>query len=275
VATNAFRVRCRAATVRSSEMPLAHQSSEMNRAETERGVAVLDELRRSLGTDKFCDMMDSFGRENAGKKVTTEAFEKHVAQATRKKLGDFLRDAHVLPDGLRSAIQAFDEERDKTLIVYGTGDEEAANRNTATALQEAIRAHWSNEIVHIKADKDISDEELRTHHLLLIGRPTVNRIVERFRDYWPVTFGSQSFSSRGETFAHPNSAVLTAAGNPLNSRYSAVVLAGLSAEATTRTVDAIYRKDAEGADVIILPNQGKTKAFVAPKRELEKQLRSK
>ena len=207
-------------------------------------------------------MMDSFGRKNAGKEVTTEAFEEHVA-STGKKLGDYQRNSQVFAMTC-SAIQAFDEQRDKTLIVYGTSDDESANRLTAEALQEVIRTHWSNQIVPIKSDKDVSDDELRNHHLLLIGRPDTNRIVEAFRDHWPVKFGARSFTVRGETYAHAGSAVLTAAANPLNPRYSAVILAGLSAEATTRTPEAIYRKECEGADVLILPHGGRIRAMVAP-----------
>ena len=43
------------------------------------------------------------------------------------------------------------------------------------------------------------------------------------------------------------------------------------AEATTRTPEFIYHKDADGADVMIVPNGGKLKSFVAPARELVKE----
>jgi hypothetical protein len=106
------------------------------------------------------------------------------------------------------------------------------------------------------------DDDLRDHHLLLIGRPDTNRVVERFRGAWPVTFGWRSFTVRGETYANAGSAVITAAANPLNARYSATVLAGLGAEATTLTADAIYQKEGQGANLLILPHGGKKKAIV-------------
>jgi hypothetical protein len=121
----------------------------------------------------------------------------------------------------------------------------------------------------------VTDNELRDHHLLLVGRPDSNRIVERFNDAFPVKFGWRSFSIRGDTFAHAGSAVLVAAANPLNPRFSTVILAGLSAEATTRTPELIYHKDAVGADVMILPNGGKVKVLVAPARELVKKVEKK
>jgi hypothetical protein len=178
-------------------------------------------------------------------------------------------------NGSPYAIASFEDERDRTLIVYGTRDEEAANRETALALQERIRTHWSNQVIPMKLDRDVSDDDLRGHHLLLVGRPDTNRVVERFRDALPITFGWRSFTVRGVTYAHAGSAVLAATANPLNPRYSAVVLAGLSAEATTRTPDAVYEKDAQAADVLVLPHGGKHKAIVAPARELVKELGDK
>ena len=66
----------------------------------------------------------------------------------------------------------------------------------------------------------------------LIGWPDSNTLVERFRKNLHITFGSRSFVVRGKTYAHPGSAVVAAAENPLNRRLSLVVLAGLSSEAT-------------------------------------------
>jgi hypothetical protein len=178
-------------------------------------------------------------------------------------------------NGSPFGIASFEDERDRTLIVYGTRDEEAANRETALALQERIRTHWSNQTIPIKADRDASDDDLRDRHLLLIGRPDTNRVVERIRDALPITFGWRSFMISGVTYAHAGSAVLAATANPLNPRYSAVVLAGLSSEATTRTPDAIYRKDAEGADVLTMPNGGKVKALAVPARDLVREFNGK
>ncbi len=235
-----------------------------------KGVLVLNALREAVGMEKFCDTMDSFGRANAGKEVVTRTFADHVAKHCGKDLDTFLKDATVKTGAGAYAIQSFEDERDKTLIVYGTRDEVAGNRQTAELLQKAIRVHWSNQTLPIKSDQNVTDEELHAHHLLLIGRPDTNRILERFHDAFPVTFGWRSFTVRGETYAHAGSAVLAAAANPLNPRYSAVILAGLSAEATTRTPELIYHKDATGADVMILPNGGKVKTLVALSSEIVK-----
>lgn len=366
VALNAYRSRYLAASRAGGDTPLARTrrtpTGEWYGVATGKGVLVLHELHRALGTEKFCALMDDFGRANAGKEVTAEAFMEHVTKATGRKWDDFFRwwldkpglplvelgqvtvteettndvnkggassrkyrvsgsvhqnarhlrtvdvtvetaggettrtvDLGTSPDftvetadrPLRLVVDkygqtakansdpytpaTFEEERERALIVYGTRDEEAANRETAEKLREKIRTHWSNVTVPVKADGEVTEDDLRDRHVLLIGRPDTNRVVERFRDSLPVSFGWRSFSVRGETYAHAGSAVIAAAANPLNPRYSIVVLAGLSADTTTRTPDEIYRKDGQGADVLILPNGGKVKALVTPARELVKE----
>jgi Phospholipase B len=232
-----------------------------------KGVLTLHALRGAVGTDKFCELMDSFGRANAGKEVTAKAFTEHVAKTTGKNLQSLSDPVGVWA---RPEIQSFESERERTMIIYGTADEEAANRATAELVQEAIRTHWSNQTLPIKADKDATENDLRSHNLLLIGRPDTNRVVEQLRGRCGVTFGWRSFTVRGETYAHAGSAVIASGVSAFNPRYSTVVLAGLSAEATTRAASALYHRDGQGADVLILPHGGKTRGLVAPPEEMEK-----
>ncbi len=120
-------------------------------------------------------------------------------------------------------ILTFETELEQALIVYGTLDEAAANGEAAQKLQEALRRREFNITVPIKRDSDVSDDDLKGHHLALIGRPDSNRLVARFRDALPVRFGPRSFEVRGKAYAHPETAVLMAAENPLNKRYAMVV----------------------------------------------------
>ena len=100
------------------------------------------------------------------------------------------------------------------------------NREAAEALQRAIVQKWSNVTVPIKSDKDVTDADLRTHHLLLIGRPDSNAVLERMKDALPLTFGSRSFTVGQESYAHANSAVLAAGAKvlPLGIDRSGVVV---------------------------------------------------
>src|SRR5205807_176468 len=102
-----------------------------------------------------------------------------------------------------------------------------------------IIQQWSNFTIPIKTDREVADEDLSTHHLLLIGRPDCNRVVGRFQKALPITFGPRSFTVRNESYSHAQSAVVVAGENPLNPRYSLVAIAGLSPESTLRSAPEI------------------------------------
>lgn len=105
----------------------------------------------------------------------------------------------------------------------------------------------------IKSEDDVSDDDLRDHHLLLIGRPATNGMARRYAKDLPVKFGSGSFVIRGETYANAESAVVCTGQNPLNSRYQVVVYAGLGAEATRRLIESLPDRGGAPAEILLLP----------------------
>jgi aminopeptidase N len=52
-------------------------------------VLVLHQLRRLLGNDVFVEAMESFGKQNAGKEVSTYQFRSHLEKASGKTLDRF------------------------------------------------------------------------------------------------------------------------------------------------------------------------------------------
>jgi len=170
------------------------------------------------------------------------------------------------------SIYSFYGELAHTLIVYGTADEEPSNREAAEDLQKAIIQRHANFTVPIKSDRAVTDEEVKAHHVLLIGRPDSNTVLKRFAADFPIQFGSRSFVVVKETYAHPGSAVLAATVNPLNKRFSLVAFTGLSAEATLHSIGAWQGRGDSSAEVIVLPNTGKPKALVVPAKDLVKEL---
>jgi hypothetical protein len=353
----AFRSSYLAGARSGADTPLAETQAGLTQSDwygvaAGKGVLVLQELRRLLGPAAFEKAMDSFGRQNAGKEVTSAQFQAHLEQATGKSLGTFfdywlqqpglpqlrLGKVTIVPDGSEYKIEgevlretrapqrsveiavattkgeetktivlespqtpftittadrpvrlvldkyadtakrdggvfsvlSFYRELDHTLIVYGTADETAANREAAESLQHGIIERHANYTVPIKTDRDVTEDDLKTHHLLLVGRPDSNTIVERFRSALPITFGSRSFTIRNESYAHHGSAVVAAAVNPLNPRYSLVVFAGLSAESTFHAPAALLLGKHTPAEVLVLPKKGRARSLVVPARELVK-----
>jgi hypothetical protein len=255
------------------------RSDSWHRVASGKGVLLLHELRSEIGADKFDGMMDEFGRANAGKAVSTNQFKEAAEKAAGKKLDDFF-DTWLNKTGLPAtkteigsaksifSVLSFLNEEEDTLIVYGTADEENINREAAEALQKALRERHSNYTIPIKTDAEVTDAELKTHHVVLIGRPDSNRVVAKFGDALPVKFGKQSFVVRGEAYAHAESGVIAAAENPLNARYSVVIAAGLNAASTLRTAPRLggMRRSAE---VVILRKEGMPRYLVVPAKPAE------
>jgi len=209
-----------------------------------KGVLLLADLRNAMGKEAFAAVMDDFGRANAGKPVTTAQFCAAVEKAHGKPA--FSPNAKPGADLLNGAfwsIYSFCQEPERALIVYGTLRDRHAQREAAERLQRKISRFWmeptTNYTVPIKADTEVTEEDLKKNHLLLIGSPAGNAVAARCCRDFPVTFATGSFSVKGKTYAHPSSAVITAGPNPKNPRYSVVVCAGLSADATWRCVQRL------------------------------------
>jgi hypothetical protein len=241
-----------------------------------KGVLLLAELRAKMGGAKFEEMMDEFGRANAGKEVTTAQFRECAEKACGKPL-DSLFDPYVTGKGRSDShptgywsIFSFEKEPDKALIVYGTLKDRSAQREAAGHLARKVQRRWSNFDVPVKADTEVSDADLKGRHLLLVGRPDTNSVAARVVKGLSVTFGLASFVLRGETYAHAGSAVIVAGSNPLNPRYSVVVFAGLGAEATWQCVQRLPEEESTPDTEALLMAAGSAPKPVIASRPVEK-----
>ena len=156
-------------------------------------------------------------------------------------------------NGVPFTALTFDNDLEHTLILYGTRDEAAANREAALMLQQALCRREHNISAPVKADTAATEDELRTHHLVLLGHPGSNALAARFRNAIPVAFGPHSFSIRGVPYANPDTSVLVAAANPLNRRFSLVLCAGLGTRATVDLVRKLEEESLSYAPVVLLP----------------------
>jgi hypothetical protein len=260
------------------DVPLAQTKSDPRNGDwydlaSGKGVLLLAELRGRMGADKFDEMMDAFGRANAGKEVTTDQFRVCAEKACGKPLAPVF-DPYVSGKGRSDSaaalgfwsISSYEKEPDRALIVYGTLKDKSAQREAGAILARRIARRWSNYDVPVKPDTDVSEADLKGHHLLLVGRPDTNAVTARVSRGLPVTFGPASLALRGETYAHPGSAVLAAGSNPLNPRYSVVVYAGLSAEATWQSVQRLPEEtfgDPVATEVMLMAAGSAPKPLIA------------
>lgn len=360
-----YRARLELGTRAGGQMPLSRIRSQVSsddwyRVAAGKGVLVLHELRKLMEDEPFHQLMESFGKEHAGREVASAVFEAraqemaatdlksffdawirqpglptfHLANVRRlapdsagSRLpatgagytieGDISRDGPDAPavteitvdtsggevtesvsvaaghghfrvvtkdrplrvtldkygltaktNGGPFSILSFYAEPGDTVIVYGTVDEGASNQEAAGALQKALRLRWSNISIPILSDVQAREDVLRGHHVLLIGRPDNNRCLARFHDALPLSFGSRSFVVRSALYAHSGTGVIAAASNPMNPRYSLVVVAGLSAESTLAAAEAFARRGLRSAEVLVLPHDGAARGLTVPTREL-------
>jgi Phospholipase B len=169
-------------------------------------------------------------------------------------------------NGWNWSSSAYRRDLEHTLIIYGTRVEAVGNRIAAEKLRQAIVDQWEHLVVTIKADTEVSDDDLRGHHLLLIGRPQCSELIEQLAPALPVTFGPQSFIARGQLYAHAESAVIATGANPRDPRYSIVCIAGLSPGATLRAAKALPQGAA--APLKVMAAHQKPQDIVPPADEL-------
>lgn len=245
-----------------------------------KGLLVLAELRRVMGDPAFLDFMDAFGRAHAGRPASAAEFFTAAEKAHGKplgsikaewlngdalaKLGDDVRARHAA--GRFWAVDSFERQLESTLIVHGTLAESDAQREAAEMLQRKLAARWANIAVPIKADREVTEDDLRANHVLLVGRPATNAITARLADALPVRFGPASFRLRGQVYAHPHTALAAAGPNPLakGRDRSVVVLAGLSAEGTWHAIRRFPDGGPVRCEVLLMESGSSPRRLVVP-----------
>jgi hypothetical protein len=230
-----------------------------------KGVMLLSQLRALVGHQRFVEAMDEFGRRFGGRAASTEEFLDHcgamLGGEARRLLETGVERVVDLSSGEADCwtVLSFEAEPERALIVYGTVQDRAAQREAAQLLAREIARRFSNAEVPIKSDQEVKRDELADHHLLLVGRPAANRTAQFEHSPWPIRFGPASFELQGETYAHPETAVICAGRNPHNPRFSAVIFAGLGAAGTWNCVQYLDQDEEPAAAVVLMPARGRVR----------------
>ena len=88
----------------------------------------------------------------------------------------------------------------------------------------------------------------------------------------PIAAGSPvpSFTLKGDTYAHPGTALIAAGENPLNPRFEVVLYAGLGAESTWHAVERVGFRGSHHPEVILIAEGSPARDLVARPVEKEK-----
>jgi hypothetical protein len=252
------------------------RSDDWHRVAQGKGVLLLHALRERLGAAAFDQVMDELGTANAGKAVTTAQLVALAEKSAGKSLETFFEEwleKPGLPGGAQGGpftVASFDSDIERTLIIYGTKDEAAANREAAEVLRKALLRRGSNVDVPVWSDREVPEKDLAGHHLLLVGRPATNALCARFSDRLPVKFGAGSAVVRDKVYAHPDTALLVAAESPLDRRRSVVVVAGLGAASTYAAASRFSGRGVPAGEVVILRRGRAPHGLVVPAKDMAK-----
>jgi hypothetical protein len=266
-----------------SDLPLSETRADLRSDEwydiaSGKGVLVLAELRTVMGDGPFESFMDEFGRTHAGSAVeTTEFFQaaekshgKPISSLTESwlngqgstRLGAEVKRRHETRRFW--SVDSFERQLEKALIVYGTVAEADVQREAAQRLQRKLAGRWANITIPIKADTEVSDPMLKDAHILLVGRPSTNRLTARLVEALPVRFSSASVTVADETFAHPHTALVAAGPSPMAADRSVVVFAGLSAEGTWECARRFPDRGGATAEVLLMETDAPHRRLAVP-----------
>jgi len=195
---------------------------------TDEGVLFLDSLRRKMGDERFFKLMSDFLAAHTTQAVAAQTFLD--AAGARFSLPRDKGGALYVASDIRQRLGS-------ALLVYGTMADAGANRYAAERMQKDFFA-WLEHAVPIRKDFEVSDEELRTHDVIFVGRAETNSALSRWQQKIGLESSQGLFHVEGRTYAAETQALVFAAANPENSRHMVLVVAGNNALQTvllTRT----------------------------------------
>ncbi len=208
-----------------------------------RGALLLDALRKRMGDDRFFDLMTRFFAANAEKPVAAEQFIAAAGPDQRSFFNEWLHSAGLPgnpagPSFLMSEYAWMSPAIPRTLIVYGTVMDACANRYAAEKVQKHLLGLYESE-APVRKDFELSDEDLRTHDLIFVGRPETNSALDRIAGKLGLEYDAAVFRIAGATHASDRDALALAATNPLDPHRSVLLLAGNSALETVRLASGL------------------------------------
>ena len=192
--------------------------------EETRGVLFLDSLRLKMGDDAFLRLMNDYFAANTTRTVTAQSFlDKSGAQLETINLPD--GPAYLTSDIWRHLASA--------VIVYGTLREAGANRYAAEQMQSRFLDRYESE-VPIYKDFEASEEMLRQHDVVFVGRPEANSALAAWAARLGLNYEGAAFKIDGAVHASEREALILAGKNPLDAAHMVLVVAGNDALSTVK-----------------------------------------
>ena len=204
---------------------------------TSKGALLFDALRKDMGDDKFFDFMKQWYAANTTRTVSSAAFVTEASKAAGHSLTGFFQTWLDTPglaaDGPVFLASDIMSRLGSALIVYGTTTDATANRYAAETLQRRWNDRYES-LVPIRKDFEVTEAELASHDVVLVGRPETNSALRAWQQVLKIDYDRSVFSTDGVMHASEYEALGLAAKNPRDARRMVLVLAGNSALETVR-----------------------------------------
>ena len=130
---------------------------------------------------------------------------------------DAAADVPVARDGGLALTSALDDFS-ALLWVRGTSREVEANRTLALLWRDVVADTSVEVLPPLVADAEVSDADLASHDLVVVGGPEDNAVAARMAARWklPLETGRGYFRWQGRTYARPEEGLAVAFPNPWN-----------------------------------------------------------
>jgi len=136
-----------------------------------------------------------------------------VPDKPRRVLFDALVDFPVATDRYHT-FGSFAEEFDRSVIVYGTARQVEANHTLALRFQSVLGDAFSEILPPVVKDAEVSDEQLASSDLFVLGDPRDNTLLARLAPQLPVETGPGWFRFEGKLHADTADGLYLALPNP-------------------------------------------------------------
>jgi len=135
------------------------------------------------------------------------------------------------------------DEFDRLTWIWGTSRQVEANRTLALLWRDVVADAFVEVLPPLVPDAEISDAELASHDLVVMGGPADNSVSARMAAAWnlPLEAGKGSFRWLGQSYVRPEDGLAVALPNPWNPTRAAYLFLANSKVELWRMVRA-YQK---------------------------------
>ena len=186
-----------------------------------------------MGDDAFLKLMSDYFAANTTKTVTAQSF---LDQAGAKI------DVIDPPDGPAYLTRDIWRKLASSVIVYGTVRDAGTNRYAAEQMQNRFLDRYESR-VPIYKDFEVTDDLLRHHDVVFVGRPESNSALARWSERLGLDYPGAAFKINGKVHASEREALILAARNPLDATHMVLVVAGNDALSTVKAQKADLSAD--------------------------------